>query len=146
MNTRTRLICSLAAAALLTAPVSASPQPSAAADCQALVDESVLANRILANEGVLDGYGHVSVRSTTDPGAVELDPSLYDGHVALALAHRELEEVEPWRAEAQKAIEINSRAAEGYALLADSYFAAAVRCRGARVRTLCKVRTSPSAV
>src|SRR6185295_8577603 len=30
---------------------------------QALVDELVIANHILANEGVLDGYGHVSVRS-----------------------------------------------------------------------------------
>jgi TolB-like protein len=55
--------------------------------------------------------------------AIELEPSLYDGHVALALAHRELEDIEPWRAEAKKAIEINSRAAEGYALLADSYAA-----------------------
>ena len=30
---------------------------------QALIDELVVANHILANEGVLDGYGHVSVRS-----------------------------------------------------------------------------------
>jgi len=30
---------------------------------QAQVDELVIANHILANEGVLDGYGHVSVRS-----------------------------------------------------------------------------------
>lgn len=30
---------------------------------QAVVDELVIANHILANEGVLDGYGHVSVRS-----------------------------------------------------------------------------------
>ena len=30
---------------------------------QALIDELVIANHILANEGVLDGYGHVSVRS-----------------------------------------------------------------------------------
>jgi ribulose-5-phosphate 4-epimerase/fuculose-1-phosphate aldolase len=29
---------------------------------QALVDDLVTANRILANEGVVDGYGHVSVR------------------------------------------------------------------------------------
>ena len=31
---------------------------------QAVIDELVIANHILANEGVLDGYGHVSVRST----------------------------------------------------------------------------------
>ena len=30
---------------------------------QAAIDELVIANHILANEGVLDGYGHVSVRS-----------------------------------------------------------------------------------
>jgi ribulose-5-phosphate 4-epimerase/fuculose-1-phosphate aldolase len=30
---------------------------------QALINELVIANHILANEGVLDGYGHVSVRS-----------------------------------------------------------------------------------
>ncbi len=44
------------------APASSSPvaeQPGAVT----LVDELVLANRMLANEGVLDGYGHVSVRN-----------------------------------------------------------------------------------
>jgi HCOMODA/2-hydroxy-3-carboxy-muconic semialdehyde decarboxylase len=30
---------------------------------QAAIDELVVANHILANEGVLDGYGHVSIRS-----------------------------------------------------------------------------------
>src|SRR6476620_1454263 len=30
---------------------------------QAVIDELVIANHILANEAVLDGYGHVSVRS-----------------------------------------------------------------------------------
>ena len=33
---------------------------------KALIDELVLANRILTNEGVLDAYGHVSVRSDKD--------------------------------------------------------------------------------
>jgi ribulose-5-phosphate 4-epimerase/fuculose-1-phosphate aldolase len=33
-----------------------------------LIEELVLANRILSNEGVLDGLGHVSVRHPTDPG------------------------------------------------------------------------------
>lgn len=33
---------------------------------RAVVDELVLANRILAHEGVLDAYGHVSVRSDGD--------------------------------------------------------------------------------
>jgi len=33
-----------------------------------LIEELVLANRILSNEGVLDGFGHVSVRHPSDPG------------------------------------------------------------------------------
>lgn len=33
-----------------------------------LVQDLVAANRILARQGVLDGYGHVSVRSRLDPG------------------------------------------------------------------------------
>src|SRR6266481_8945910 len=32
-----------------------------------LIEDLVLANHILDNEGVLDGYGHVSVRSPTNP-------------------------------------------------------------------------------
>ena len=32
-----------------------------------LVEDLVAANRILARQGVLDAYGHVSVRSDTDP-------------------------------------------------------------------------------
>src|SRR5262245_15857924 len=34
---------------------------------ETLINELVLANRILANEGILDGYGHVSVRSPDNP-------------------------------------------------------------------------------
>ena len=33
----------------------------------ALIDDLVAANRILADQGVLDGFGHVSVRHPTDP-------------------------------------------------------------------------------
>ncbi|HMF98956.1 MAG TPA: class II aldolase/adducin family protein [Vicinamibacterales bacterium] len=61
----------LATLALLTFVVairSVSPQPSQPpTDRQALVGELAVANRILANEGVLDGYGHVSVRSPSNP-------------------------------------------------------------------------------
>jgi ribulose-5-phosphate 4-epimerase/fuculose-1-phosphate aldolase len=67
MNRRMLAICIVAASAHLAAAVSVSPQTSAADGRQGLVDELVVANRILANEGVLDGYGHVSVRSPTDP-------------------------------------------------------------------------------
>ena len=52
-----------AAAALLAAAAPLSSQTPAAPTRQAVIGELVVANRILANEGVLDGYGHVSVRS-----------------------------------------------------------------------------------
>jgi ribulose-5-phosphate 4-epimerase/fuculose-1-phosphate aldolase len=48
-------------AAAQTAPTSAGPaDPS-------LVDDLVAANRVLVDQGVLDGYGHVSVRHNADP-------------------------------------------------------------------------------
>jgi len=53
--------------------------------------------------------------------AVELDPSSYDAYVALGLAHREMAQIEPWRAAARKAIAMNPLFSEGYALLGDSY-------------------------
>jgi len=56
--------------------------------------------------------------------ALELAPDLYDAHVALALAYREIEDVRQWRVEARKAIELAPQLAEGYELVADSYFAA----------------------
>ena len=34
---------------------------------QTIVDELVAANKILAAEGILDGWGHVSVRNPSDP-------------------------------------------------------------------------------
>ena len=52
-----------AAAALLTVAAPLSSQTPATPTRQAVIGELVVANRILANEGVLDGYGHVSVRS-----------------------------------------------------------------------------------
>jgi DNA-binding winged helix-turn-helix (wHTH) protein/TolB-like protein/Tfp pilus assembly protein PilF len=56
--------------------------------------------------------------------AVTLDPQLYDGRTALALAYRENGAPTQWRAEARRAIEVNPRLAEAYVLLADSYFSA----------------------
>jgi HCOMODA/2-hydroxy-3-carboxy-muconic semialdehyde decarboxylase len=49
--------------ALALAVVPALSQGPAPAARQALIDDLVTANRILANEGVVDGYGHVSVRN-----------------------------------------------------------------------------------
>jgi ribulose-5-phosphate 4-epimerase/fuculose-1-phosphate aldolase len=40
-----------------------------------LVTELVLANRILANQGVLDGFGHVSARHPTNPHAFLISQS-----------------------------------------------------------------------
>jgi HCOMODA/2-hydroxy-3-carboxy-muconic semialdehyde decarboxylase len=50
------------AVALLASVVPLVGQTAAVPTRQALIDELVVANHILANEGVLDGYGHVSVR------------------------------------------------------------------------------------
>jgi len=46
---------------------SGSTQTPAAPSRQAVIDDLVVANHILANEGVVDGYGHVSVRNPLDP-------------------------------------------------------------------------------
>ena len=49
--------------AMLVAAASLQSQTPAAPTRQALFDDLVIANRILANEGVVDGYGHVSIRN-----------------------------------------------------------------------------------
>ena len=67
MNRHMLSAFSLAGAALLASSGAVSPQTAAAPDRQALINELVVANRILANEGVLDGYGHVSVRVPSSP-------------------------------------------------------------------------------
>jgi ribulose-5-phosphate 4-epimerase/fuculose-1-phosphate aldolase len=40
-----------------------------------LIEELALANRILAHEGVLDAFGHVSARHPADPGRYLLSRS-----------------------------------------------------------------------
>src|SRR5687767_10734034 len=50
---------------MLVSPRTVSTQQSVP-DRRTLVEDLVTANRILANEGVLDGYGHVSVRNAAD--------------------------------------------------------------------------------
>lgn len=44
-------------------------------DLSALIDDIVAANHILAREGVLDGFGHVSARHPADPGKYLLSRS-----------------------------------------------------------------------
>jgi len=50
----------------------------------ALIDDLVTANHILANEGILDGYGHVSVRDPANPNHYFLSRSLAPGLVTAA--------------------------------------------------------------
>ena len=58
-------------------------KPSLAANADLLID-LVAANRILANEGVLDAYGHVSVRSDRTPGHFFMSRSLAPPLVTVA--------------------------------------------------------------
>ncbi len=53
-------------------------------EAQTQIDELVLANRILSNEGVLDAYGHVSVRSERDPNHFFLSQHIPAGTVTAA--------------------------------------------------------------
>ncbi len=54
-------------AVLLAVATQVLSQRPPASVSKALIDELVLANHILANEDVVDGYGHVSVRSPSNP-------------------------------------------------------------------------------
>ena len=60
------------------------PKRAAGGPNQALVNELVLANHILANEGVLDAYGHVSVRDDRNPNHFLLASHLAAGVVTAA--------------------------------------------------------------
>jgi ribulose-5-phosphate 4-epimerase/fuculose-1-phosphate aldolase len=64
----------LSSLASRTATAQAQPAPAGAPQQQTsddaiarLIDDLVAANRILVDQGVLDGYGHISVRSPRDP-------------------------------------------------------------------------------
>lgn len=48
---------------------------------QALIDDLITANHILASEGIVDGYGHVSVRDSRNPNRYFLSRSLAPGLV-----------------------------------------------------------------
>ena len=52
--------------AAMAAPILAQ-RPEQSSAHRAIIEELVLANHILANEGVVDGYGHVSVRDPDNP-------------------------------------------------------------------------------
>jgi DNA-binding winged helix-turn-helix (wHTH) protein/TolB-like protein/Tfp pilus assembly protein PilF len=84
-------------------------------------NQARLATITVISSGAVDDIRRHALRSAQR--AVELAPGLYDAHVALALAHREMENFQQWRAEALKAIELSPQLAEAYELVADSYFA-----------------------
>jgi len=52
------------------------PTPSLGSASAELIQDLVAANRILAGEGVLDGFGHVSARHDKDPGRFLLARSM----------------------------------------------------------------------
>ncbi len=60
--------------------------------------------------------------------AARLAPGEAETHVALSLAARARGEVDPWRAEARRALELDARTAEAFALLGDSYSAVVYAC------------------
>jgi tetratricopeptide (TPR) repeat protein len=60
--------------------------------------------------------------------AVQLAPNLSESHIALSLAARSVGDVTRWRAAAQRAIDLDARAAEAIALLGDSYSAYVYAC------------------
>jgi HCOMODA/2-hydroxy-3-carboxy-muconic semialdehyde decarboxylase len=62
-------LCNVGIVAAQTSPASAGPvEPQ-------LIEDLVAANRILADQGVLDGWGHVSVRHPRDPNRYLLSRS-----------------------------------------------------------------------
>lgn len=60
--------------------------------------------------------------------AAKLAPGSAETHIALSLAARARSEVDAWRAEARRALELDPRAAEAMALLGDSYSAYVYAC------------------
>ena len=79
MTHRTRLV--IAASALIFATgiglaVAQTPATSGGPVDPALIEDLVAANRILAEEGVLDAYGHVSIRHPSDPNRYLMSRSL----------------------------------------------------------------------
>ena len=69
------------AAAALEAAEAAASRTKAAAHPD-LIDDLVAANRILSDQSVVDGFGHVSARHQTDPGRFLLARSMAPGLVS----------------------------------------------------------------
>jgi ribulose-5-phosphate 4-epimerase/fuculose-1-phosphate aldolase len=73
-----------AVAAITVALAGQAAKPTAPAGNGTLIDDLVVANRILANENILDGLGHVSVRSLTNPNHFFQSRDLAPGLVTAA--------------------------------------------------------------
>src|SRR6185295_16914835 len=87
MRMKNHLLVSLTIAAVIAiaAVVSAqSAKPAPPAGNGTLLDDLVVANRILANENILDGLGHVSVRSLQRQDHFFLSRDLAPGLVTTA--------------------------------------------------------------
>jgi ribulose-5-phosphate 4-epimerase/fuculose-1-phosphate aldolase len=85
MKTRTLFtILTICCTAVLLRTTAAQTPPNAQSE-KALIDELVLANRMLASElGVLDAFGHVSVRSRTNPNRFYISRYVAPGIVTAA--------------------------------------------------------------
>jgi hypothetical protein len=75
-------VCAVLCAAVIL-PVARPAQQVASplANDPKLVDDLVYANRILYQQDVLDGFGHVSVRSDKDPSHFLMSRSIAPGQV-----------------------------------------------------------------
>jgi ribulose-5-phosphate 4-epimerase/fuculose-1-phosphate aldolase len=81
-------IATIALFLLVAAPAferqsSPTPQSSSASQQSTLIEDLVYANRILYDQGVLDGFGHVSVRDEKNPAHFLLSRSLAPGLVTI---------------------------------------------------------------
>ncbi len=77
---RSAFVAGTLAVAVVTSP----RVRAAAADDAAVIDDLVTANRILAHENVVDGFGHVSVRDPQNPNRYRLARSMAPALVTAA--------------------------------------------------------------
>ena len=81
LGRRALLATAIAAAAAVPRRGHAAPASAGPAD-PALIDDLVVANHILFDQGVVDGFGHVSVRHNQDPNRYLLSRSMAPALVA----------------------------------------------------------------
>ncbi len=80
--------------------------------------------RLASPPGLPAGASIEDIRTnalTSARRAMELDPSSYEANVALAVARRDLRQIDLSRAAARKAIQLGPQFAEAYAALAETY-------------------------